>query len=171
MLPAKKFSHCHFCGAAYPAAIVEADTWPRTCLHCQQTTFRNPLPVAVLLLPVEMPTGGRAVLTVRRGIPPREGALALPGGYLEVGESWQVGGARELWEEAGVRVDPAGVRVFEVMSAPDSTLLVFGLATAVSYDTLPPFMPTAEASERVLVDEPIELAFPLHTEVLRRYFG
>src|SRR6476659_9743246 len=51
-------------------------------------SWANPLPVSVVLVPVD---GG--LLLVRRAIPP-VGQLALPGGYINLGESWEEAGAR-----------------------------------------------------------------------------
>lgn len=158
----KKNAHCSYCGARFPEG-----PFPRKCDGCGQTTWVNPLPVAVLVVPV-----GDGVLTIRRGIPPHVGKLALPGGFVEVGESWQHAAAREVREEAQLEVDPAGVRDLAAMSSPDGgVLLVFGIAAPVSPDTLGAFHPTSETTERVVVNELVELAFPLHTEALRRYFA
>jgi len=127
--------------------------------------MRNPLPVAVLLLPVD-----DGVLAIRRAVPPRAGELALPGGFIELGETWQQAAARELYEEAGVRIDPAAVEDERVLSAPDGTLLVFGRGPLLTASSLPPFSPTDETSERVLLRAPTQLAFPLHTLVLDDFF-
>lgn len=140
--------------------------WPRRCSQCTNVSFQNPLPVAVLLLPVDA-----GVLVIRRGIEPRRGQLALPGGYIEMGESWQAAAARELYEEAGVTIDPATVREFRVRSAPDGTVLIFGQGPAFRTTELPPFIPTPEASERVVLTELQELAFPLHTQVVKEFLG
>lgn len=157
-----KNSHCSYCGHRF----AQEQPWPRRCAGCGQTSFLNPLPVSVMLVPVE---GG--LLAVRRGIEPRKGQVALPGGYINLGESWQEAGARELWEETGVRIDPGEVEVFQVRSAPDGTVLIFGLARERKGTELPPFVPTEETSERVVLPAPAELAFPLHTEVVRDYFA
>ena len=47
-----------------------------------------------------------AVLVVRRGKPPNEGAWSLPGGAQEVGETAEAAARRELLEEAGIEVGP-----------------------------------------------------------------
>ena len=156
----RKNNHCSYCGQPFAAD----QTWPRQCKHCQNTSFLNPLPVSVLLIPVD-----DGILTVRRGIPPRQGMLALPGGYIEIGESWEVAGAREAFEEAGVAVDPAQVKIVGVYSGSESTLIIVGQAAPLRSVDLPAFIPTPEASERVIVREPVALAFPLHTQALAQY--
>lgn len=156
------FRCCSFCGAAF----AEGAGWPRRCAACGNTAYRNPLPVAVVLVPVD-----NGLLLMRRGVAPRVGELALPGGYINYGESWQAAGAREVFEETGIVIDPATISDFLVRSAPDSTLLVFGLAAPLSAADLPPFVPSVEASERLVVRAPAELAFPLHTEAMARFFG
>lgn len=157
-----KNSHCSFCGAAF----APDQAWPRTCAACQSVSYVNPLPVAVLLLPVD-----GALVTVRRGIEPRKGQLALPGGFINLGESWQEAAARELFEETQIRVDPGRIRDFRVLSAPDGTVLVFGEAEPLRAGDLPPFEPTEETAERVLLREPAPLGFPLHTRVVEEWFA
>ena len=100
----------------------------------------------------------------------QSGWLALPGGYIDYGESWQHAGAREVFEETGLAIDPDQIREFRVRSAPDGTLLVFGLAQPIGRDDVPPFVPNEETQEIKVITAPEELAFSLHTEVLRDYF-
>ena len=157
----EKHSHCSYCGYPYP----RQDTWPRLCAHCKNVGYRNPLPVAVILVPV-----GGGLLTVRRNIQPRLGQLALPGGYIETGETWQEAGAREVYEETGVLIDPGAIRDCCVRSAPDETLLVFGIGPSLNEAIVENFNQTPEVSELNIVYEPTTLAFSLHTDVVKRYF-
>jgi ADP-ribose pyrophosphatase YjhB (NUDIX family) len=127
----------------------------------------NPLPVAVILLPVD-----DGVLLVRRNIEPQIGQLALPGGYMNLGETWQQAGARELFEETGIIIRPAEVREFCVKSAPGgTTLLVFGIASAVRVQDLPEFVSNDETQEVCVITAPQELAFSTHTEALHEFFA
>jgi len=158
----EKNSHCSFCGTRFR----DDAAWPRRCATCGNTSYLNPLPVAVMLLPVD-----DGLLAIRRAIPPA-GKLALPGGYIDHRERWQDAAARELREETGVAVDPETLREARVLSAPDGTLLVFALAPPISAADLPPFTPTAETSERVILRAPSDdLAFALHARVLREFFA
>ena len=154
-------SHCSYCGAAFPAGLA----WPRRCPVCRSVTYRNPLPVSVVLLPVD-----DGLLLIRRTQEPEAGKLALPGGFIEVGETWQEAGARELREETGIMIDASGLQLFDALSAPDGTLLVFGMAPPLLSQDLNPFVPSAETSEMTVTREPLKLAFSTHTEAVARYW-
>ena len=157
---ADRYAHCTFCGARF----TPKQPWPRRCAACGETSYRNPNPVAVVLQPV-----GLGLLVVRRGIPPAEDRLALPGGFVEVDETWQETAARELSEETGLQADPATVRLYDTLSAPDGTLLVFGLLPAIA--TLPAFRPNDETLGLDVLTVPAELGFSLHTQVANRYLA
>jgi ADP-ribose pyrophosphatase YjhB (NUDIX family) len=157
----RKDTYCSYCGHRFADNL----GWPRQCTKCGEIAYRNPLPVSVMLLPV-----GDGLLTVRRTIDPGKGQLALPGGFIEWGETWQEAAARELLEETGIHVDQSVVKAYRVRSAPDGTLLVFGLAPALAPADLPAQAPRGEVSELHLLREPVPLAFSLHTEVVTDYF-
>ncbi len=144
--------------------------WPRSCANCHNTSYVNPLPVAVLLLPV-VTEGITGLLTIRRAIQPKLGELALPGGFMDMRETWQQACARELHEEAEIEVDPGLITLFTVHTALEGMILVFGLAPAIAVVDLPPFRPTPEVSERVILTHALELAFPLHTLATRQFFN
>lgn len=158
----RQHSFCSFCGRRF----LEGQRWPRICGHCGSTTYRNPLPVALALLPVD-----DGLLVIRRAAAPRQGQLSLPGGFIELHESWQHACARELREEAGVTVPPETFSDFGARSTPDGYLLVFGLGPTLREADLPPFRPNSEAAARLIITAPAELAFPLHSEMVQRFFA
>lgn len=160
-------AHCSYCGTNYPTDA----QWPRTCTSCGETTWRNPLPVAVAILPVVTPDGV-GVVVQRRDIEPARGKLALPGGFIEHGEDWREALVRELREETGLIGDATTVRPFDVHSAPaGGTVLIFGLLPPQPLEALPASAPTAEATEWLVVTEPTELAFSTHTQVLAEFLA
>jgi ADP-ribose pyrophosphatase YjhB (NUDIX family) len=164
----RRHSHCSYCGTAYSADA----NWPRVCAGCGETTWHNPLPVAVVLLPVETGDDDRGLVVVRRAIEPGRGQLGLPGGFMEVGESWQEAAVRELREETGIDADPAEVSLFAVHSTPTAhTLQVFALLPARRSADLPPMAPTDEALEWLVVTKPRELVFSTHTQAMADYFA
>lgn len=157
----KIHSHCSFCGAKFSAT----ESWPRCCQVCKNISYLNPLPVVVVLLPL-----GRGLVAIRRNIEPRKGTLTFPGGYLDFGETWRQGASRELEEETGIHVPEEQISLYDVLDGLDDTVVIFGLAAPQPVEVLQPFS-SAETQEVVLIEEPIELGFPLHTEVIKRFFS
>lgn len=164
MLPRmKKDACCSFCGERFDHL-----PWPRTCPRCREISYQNPIPVAVVLLPVD-----DGLLVIRRSIEPGKGKLALPGGYVGLGETWQVAGAREVREETDIIIDADEIDDWMVRSTLDGRLvIVFGASRRKRTSReLPPFTSTDETAERLVIARPIELAFDLHTEAVARWFA
>ncbi|WP_328314042.1 NUDIX domain-containing protein [Streptomyces sp. NBC_00442] len=162
-------SHCGACGTPYGTSSDAPGGWPRSCTACGTTAYRNPLPVAVALLPVTDARGG-GLIVITRTIEPQRGGRALPGGFIDHGESWQSAVVRELREETGIEVPAEEVRLADALSSPQH-LLLFGLLPARPADALPPPLPTDESEGWELLREPAELTFPLHTWAVRRWFA
>ncbi|MCZ4123011.1 NUDIX domain-containing protein [Streptomyces sp. H39-S7] len=162
----EKDSNCSYCGTAFAPA---AD-WPRTCAACGSTAYRNPLPVAIALLPVRDGTGtGLAV--IRRTIEPGRGLLALPGGFIDHGETWEQAVVRELAEETGIAAAAADPVLADTLTDPEGGfLLVFGLLPLREAAGLPASVPTDETEGWEVLRAPAELAFPLHTLAVHRWF-
>lgn len=163
---------CSHCGTAF----ANTTSYPRQCAKCGVTVWANPIPVSVVVVPVQQ--GARlGVLVIRRAIEPCRGKLALVGGFLEAHETWQQGGAREVKEETGVVVDPAKLTPlwFTSTEPKPNRVLLFSVAEATTREALAPFTPDAETEERGLIFGPAGLeqvfAFSLHIEAVRRFFA
>jgi len=134
-------------------------------VECGRWNYRNPVPVAALLVPV-----GTSLLTVRRSIEPRAGWLALPGGFIECGETWQQAAVRELREETGVRIPVSTVRAFGALSGvDDDTVVVFGVVPPLQ--RLTRAVARAEVREIVMIDRPQRMAFDVSTRAVRAFFS
>ncbi len=153
-------SYCSYCGEKFNCG----ELWPKGCQQCGNTNYLNPIPVVVLLVPV-----GNGLVVARRNIEPQKGALVLPGGYLDLGETWQEGAARELVEETGILISADDITLYDVSNGLDNTLVISGLAAKQPRSCLKPFS-SSETQEIDLIEEPINLGFPLHNLLVRRYF-
>ena len=157
----EKNSHCSFCGARISSEV----PGPWRCRVCGNTTYLNPIPVAVVLLPV-----ADGIIVIRRNTEPQKGTLTLPGGYIDAGETWQEAACRELLEETGIEVASGDIALYDVQNGLDDTLVVFGLAVRQPLAKYRPFS-SEETQEVVLIHRPIELGFTMHTRVVARYFS
>lgn len=171
----KPHTFCHYCGEQYSSSA-----WPRTCGACGNTTWRNPIPVVVSLVRVRYNKSdpeGDGLLVVRRSIEPRHGELAFPGGYVDYGESVQQAAAREVCEETSGLID-LHHDYFEVLevekASTNENLLIFCLSRkvvcSIGPEDLEQFKGNPEVSELRLIHSPMELAWPTHTDLARKYF-
>lgn len=146
--------------------FLNTDGYPRACDTCGQVTYANPTPVAVTLLPAN-----DGLVVVRRNIEPKKGQLALPGGFMNLGETWQKACSRELEEETGLIAHPDDIQLFDVVSVPNGNLLVFGFAPKITNLNLSTLKHDHEVSEVAVIREDfVELAFPTHTQMAREWF-
>lgn len=156
---------CQHCGGRVAEQIPPGDNRPRSvCNSCGFIHYENPKNVVGCLLDWH----GK-VLLCRRAIEPRHGFWTLPAGFMENQESTLHGAAREAREEAHAECDD--LRLFGVYNLPriSQVYLMFhgqlrdGFARA-GEETL---------DVRLFNERDIpwsELAFPVVTETLMRYF-
>ena len=135
--------------------------------------WANPVPVVVALLPV-FQEGRYGLLTIRRGIEPAKGRIALVGGFLEAHETWQQGLSREVQEEIGLEIPPTKWASFWYASSAPNPNRVLLFATGPTLSALPPFTANPEVTERGVIFGAGNLsdiiAFPTHLEAVRRWF-
>ncbi len=72
----------------------------QVCSQCEWIHYENPRIILSGLCVWE-----NKILFCRRAIPPRYGFWTLPGGFMEVGETTEEGTQREVFEEAGAKIE------------------------------------------------------------------
>ncbi len=109
---------CAKCGAQ--TATVEAG-WKRECPACGTEHFPRTDPVAIMLAV----RGGKALVGRQANWP--AGFVSCLAGFCEPGETIEQAAARELFEEAGIRCDPAGAEYIACQPWPFPSSLMVGL--------------------------------------------
>lgn len=82
------------------------------CPHCQKAipVYKNPVPTVDIIIEVE-----ETIVLIKRKNPPH--GWALPGGFVDYGESFETAAAREAEEETGLVV--TNLQQFRTYSDPD----------------------------------------------------
>ena len=93
--PLAIFRFCPVCGSE---AFAVHDARSKRCAHCGFTYYHNAAASTVAL--IENKRG--ELLVVRRALPPAQGTLDLPGGFVDPGETLADGCRREVREETGL---------------------------------------------------------------------
>lgn len=124
----------------------------------------NPLPTVDIIIRYE--TG---IVLVKRKNPPL--GWALPGGFVDYGESLEDAAVREAKEETGL--DVRLVRQFHTYSAPDRDLRFHTISTVYVGDGDGALMAGDDAKEAVIFNEstlPGNIVFD-HKDILEDYFS
>ena len=82
------------------------------CPHCQEKiqVYRNPVPTVDIIIEV-----AESIVLIKRKNPPH--GWALPGGFVDYGESYETAAVREAEEETGLVVK--NLQQFRTYSDPD----------------------------------------------------
>lgn len=117
-----------------------------------------------LMVDVVIPSGEGVVL-IRRGSEPFEGRWALPGGFVEVGETVEQAAVRETAEETGLAVEISGL--VGVYSDPERDPRGHNVSVAFLVRVLSGDMQASSDASEVAVLEPtsVELAFD-HAKII-----
>ncbi|MFJ2783621.1 MULTISPECIES: NUDIX domain-containing protein [unclassified Streptomyces] len=113
---------------------------------------------------------GGDVLLIERGWPPFQGRLALPGGYVDPGETARAAAVRELAEETGIQVSEPDLTLVGLYDAPGRDPR--GRFVSAAFMVTVPATTTARAGDDaaavcwVPFDAPGLLAFD-HTDIVR----
>lgn len=138
----------------------------------KMSPYNSPNPVAVAIIQVE--DGDQIkILAVRRGIMPKIGELALPGGFVDQMEESNLAAVRETLEETGL---VTYAEDYSVVGTPRIThnnnmLIFFKNKNIYPNSIMETLKLNSEVTQFVLIDSTIPLAFPLHEEVVKEYFA
>lgn len=156
MRPARS-NHCTECGQPWGDKTAP---FPRTCTSCMATTWKNLLPVGVLIIPLRNQPEHYIVVRRAPQVTVLGGELALVGGFMEAPKAritnpdeanlvWKYEVVREALEEVGLVIDPASLALVDVASATTQpgNLIIF--ASCPPQDLPTDFIPNDEISNVV----------------------
>jgi len=103
------------------------------CQRCQAPQQQHPRVVVTAFI-----SCGDRLLWVQRAQPPQRGKWAIPGGFLEQGETLAEGAARELHEEAGILLPPQRLLLYMAGSITFINQVYIGFRAAVDADACRP---------------------------------
>jgi ADP-ribose pyrophosphatase YjhB (NUDIX family) len=122
---------CSQCGGALVERFVPSEQRARRlCAQCGEIAYCNPKVLVTTIV-----ASGEQVLLVRRAAPPAAGRWALPGGFMEGGETMEEAAARETREETGVQLDPRELRLYGVAMLPQISEIYVGFLATIAGPT------------------------------------
>lgn len=135
------------------------------------SSYNSPNPVAVGVIQVQ--DGDEIkLLGIVRGIMPKIGEVAFPGGFQNTLENGKVAAAREIKEETGLETNPEDYSIMDAKMSPTNNELIFYVNKNVYPKEIlkdlfcaPDANGVVEVTGFVLIDKDTPMAFPLHREV------
>jgi len=162
-----EMNFCPDCGGPLRRHVLDGQVrnhW--FCQRCQTEHHLYPRVVVTAFVAC-----GNRLLWVQRAQPPQRGKWAIPGGFLELGETLAAGAARELREEAGIVLAPERLQLYMTGSITFINQLYVGFRASVE---TPQCLPGVEsmACEFFARDEcPWEqLAYPQVNDSIRQAY-
>jgi ADP-ribose pyrophosphatase YjhB (NUDIX family) len=164
--PASLF--CGQCGGSLSQRFIPAEQRERrVCDRCGTVAYSNPQVLANTIVA----WGDQVLLCLRAG-PPAAGRWALPGGFVEAGETLDEAAARETFEETGVQLNARELRLHAIVSLSEISQVYVGFLATVAQP--PQLTCGTECSEvRFFTEADLpwsELSYPDIGVYLRMYF-
>ncbi len=157
--------HCAECGHETSLKTPDGDNRERhVCSSCNTIHYQNPKNVCGCILAWQ-----NKILLCKRAIEPRYGYWTLPAGFMENGETAMQGAAREALEEANATA--VNLQLFGLYNLPRISQVYLMFHGTLKDGYLQAGEETLEAA--LFSEQEIpwnDLAFPVVTESLQRYF-
>lgn len=160
----KHYKYCPMCKTPLKQGAIDGKR-RRFCKNCGWINYINPVPVVACLV---LDAKGRLLL-MKRGVSPCKGRWALPGGFIELNESPEQAGKRELFEETGLKGKPG--RLIGAYLQPSSIygfVLVIGIEFIIAKSILNPGDDAAEA-KFVSSNKLPKIPFKSHANLIHNY--
>ncbi|MFP4227092.1 MAG: NUDIX domain-containing protein [Desulfobacterales bacterium] len=161
----QKKRFCHFCG--HPLAEKTVDGHARLfCQACDIPIYENPVPAACI---VTIDDADRLLL-VKRSVEPKKGYWCLPGGFMELQETPEEAGLRELHEETGLtgKIDCLLGVTTNNSQQYDTVLMVGFLVTSYEGELIAG--DDADAADWFTYPDLPEIAFDSHRRFISQYY-
>ncbi len=140
------------------------------CPHCgaEICRYSNPFPTVDLIIEVEREDGQKGIVLIFRKNEPK--AWALPGGFVDYGETLEQAAVREAWEETGLEVE--SLKQFHTYSDPRRDPRQHNISTVFTAKAKGMARAGDDAGKIGIFSEK-NLALPMafdHQQILRDYF-
>jgi len=112
-MPRVEYNYCPTCATPLDERLIHQRR-RRVCDACGFVQFHDPKVAVIALV-----THDDRVLLIRRGVEPEKGKWALPGGYMDAGETAESALRRELQEEVGLAITQCELMDVFPMLVPD----------------------------------------------------
>lgn len=156
---------CHFCGHPLVKKAVDGQT-RLYCQACVIPIYENPVP-ATCLVTID---DAERLLLVKRSVAPKKGYWCLPGGFMELRETPEAAGLRELYEETGLIGEIARLLGVTTNNSSDyDTVLMVGFLVQSWHGKL---IAGDDADAAAWFDYPDlpEIAFDSHRKFITQYY-
>lgn len=129
-----QINFCSQCGGPLLPHVVGGEVRKHWfCQRCQAPRYDYPMIVVTTFV-----ASGDRLLWVQRDQDPQRGKWAIPGGFLENGETLAEGAARELHEEAGVLLPPERLQLYMTGTITFINQIYVGFRATVDTDYCDP---------------------------------
>ena len=163
LFESRMFRFCPLCGHYFRRKQIDGRK-RSVCQKCGWIYYKNPSPVVVCAAKTE---GGK-ILIAKRNLKPGKNKWALPGGFIESGETPKVACLRELEEETGLKGKIKRlVGVYSQKTRYYGSLLVIGYEVSISKDDLLLNSELKEAKFFSKEDLPV-IPFSSHRKIIKR---